>query len=189
MGAESTMNYVDTKSFSGRGQPSQADGYGLCPGRHFPHGIGPALSGRGAGPSRDGRRVLDRPHAGDEPRVPRVRRRDGLRHLRRDRADAKDYPGALPHMLKAGSLVFTPPKHAVDLATGANGGRSSSAPIGAVPTAAQANQRARRSSGRALAYRDAVGLCALGRQGIADRSRMGIRRARRARRRRVRVGR
>jgi formylglycine-generating enzyme required for sulfatase activity len=28
--------------------------------------------------------------------------------------DAKDYPGALPHMLKAGSLVFVPPKHAVD---------------------------------------------------------------------------
>jgi formylglycine-generating enzyme len=25
------------------------------------------------------------------------------------------YPGALPHMLKAGSLVFTLPKHAVDL--------------------------------------------------------------------------
>jgi len=29
--------------------------------------------------------------------------------------DPKDYPGALPHMLKAGSLVFNPPKHAVDL--------------------------------------------------------------------------
>jgi formylglycine-generating enzyme len=29
--------------------------------------------------------------------------------------NADDYPGALPHMLKAGSLVFTPPKHAVDL--------------------------------------------------------------------------
>jgi formylglycine-generating enzyme required for sulfatase activity len=28
--------------------------------------------------------------------------------------DPKDYPGALPHMLKAGSLVFTPTKHAVD---------------------------------------------------------------------------
>ena len=26
---------------------------------------------------------------------------------------AKDYPGALPHMLKAGSLVFTPPKRPV----------------------------------------------------------------------------
>jgi formylglycine-generating enzyme len=31
------------------------------------------------------------------------------------RPAAKDYPGALPHMLKAGSLVFTPPKHPVDL--------------------------------------------------------------------------
>jgi sulfatase modifying factor 1 len=29
--------------------------------------------------------------------------------------DPKDYPGALPHMLYAGSLVFTPPDHPVDL--------------------------------------------------------------------------
>jgi sulfatase modifying factor 1 len=29
--------------------------------------------------------------------------------------DPKMYPGALPHMLKPGSLVFTPPKHRVDL--------------------------------------------------------------------------
>ena len=29
--------------------------------------------------------------------------------------DPKDYPGALPHMLKAGSLVFTPPRRAVNL--------------------------------------------------------------------------
>ena len=29
--------------------------------------------------------------------------------------DPKDYPGALPNMLRAGSLVFTPPKHPVDL--------------------------------------------------------------------------
>jgi formylglycine-generating enzyme required for sulfatase activity len=28
--------------------------------------------------------------------------------------DAKDYPGALPNMLRAGSLVFSPPKHPVD---------------------------------------------------------------------------
>ena len=28
---------------------------------------------------------------------------------------AEDYPGALPHMLKAGSLVFSPPQGAVDL--------------------------------------------------------------------------
>ena len=30
--------------------------------------------------------------------------------------DPKDYPGALPHMLKAGGLVFTPPRRPVDLA-------------------------------------------------------------------------
>jgi len=29
--------------------------------------------------------------------------------------DPRDYPGALPHMLKAGSLVFTPPQRPVDL--------------------------------------------------------------------------
>src|SRR5215210_3783235 len=28
---------------------------------------------------------------------------------------AEDYPGALPHMLKAGSLVFQPPQRPVDL--------------------------------------------------------------------------
>jgi formylglycine-generating enzyme required for sulfatase activity len=31
------------------------------------------------------------------------------------RPQAADYPGALPHMLRAGSLVFAPPNHAVDL--------------------------------------------------------------------------
>jgi hypothetical protein len=30
-------------------------------------------------------------------------------------ADPRDYPGALTHMLKAGLLVFPPPKHPVDL--------------------------------------------------------------------------
>jgi hypothetical protein len=34
--------------------------------------------------------------------------------------DPKDYPGALPHMLKAGSLVFDPPDHPVDLTHFAN---------------------------------------------------------------------
>src|SRR5690349_5059239 len=29
--------------------------------------------------------------------------------------DPKDYPGALPHMLKPGSMVFTPPHRPVDL--------------------------------------------------------------------------
>jgi formylglycine-generating enzyme required for sulfatase activity len=34
--------------------------------------------------------------------------------------DPKDYPGALPHMLKAASLVFSPPDHPVDLRNFAN---------------------------------------------------------------------
>ena len=38
--------------------------------------------------------------------------------------DPKDYPGALPHMLYAGSLVFSPPHRAVICATGASGGSS-----------------------------------------------------------------
>jgi formylglycine-generating enzyme required for sulfatase activity len=32
-----------------------------------------------------------------------------------EKPDPRDYPGALPHMIRAGSLVFTPPKHPVDL--------------------------------------------------------------------------
>lgn len=34
--------------------------------------------------------------------------------------DPKDYPGILPEMLKPGSMVFTPPRHPVDLANYAN---------------------------------------------------------------------
>jgi formylglycine-generating enzyme required for sulfatase activity len=34
--------------------------------------------------------------------------------------DPKDYPGALPHMLRAGSLVFTPPRGEVDLSDWSN---------------------------------------------------------------------
>ena len=53
--------------------------------------------------------------AGDQPPVQGVRSRHGHVTFAEIAPDPKDYPGALPHMLKAGSLVFTPPKHAVDL--------------------------------------------------------------------------
>ena len=55
--------------------------------------------------------------------------------------DPKDYPGALPEMLHAGSLVFSPPSGPWTCMT-RTGGRSSSAPTGASPTA-----RAARSAG------------------------------------------
>ena len=45
--------------------------------------------------------------------------------------DAKDYPGALPHMLKAGSLVFGRRRGRSISITGRNGGNSVSALHGA----------------------------------------------------------
>jgi formylglycine-generating enzyme len=42
--------------------------------------------------------------------------------------DAKDYPGALPPMLRAGSLVFTPPRQAADLRNWGQWWSSNSAP-------------------------------------------------------------
>ena len=101
-----------------------------------------------------------------------------------------DYPGALPHMLKAGSLVFNPPEHPVDLRDwsqwwaftfGANWRR----PYGPQVV----DQGPRRSSGGARRLRGCRGLRGMGRQGAADGGRVGVCRPRRPRRRRVRLGR
>jgi formylglycine-generating enzyme required for sulfatase activity len=48
--------------------------------------------------------------------------------------DPRDYPGAKPEMLYAGSLVFSPPGHAVDLRDWSQWWQFLEAPIGAVPT-------------------------------------------------------
>ncbi|WP_043355452.1 formylglycine-generating enzyme family protein [Methylobacterium sp. B1] len=45
-------------------------------------------------------------------------RATGYVTLAERKPDPKDYPGALPHMLQAGSLVFKPPKGPVDLRGG-----------------------------------------------------------------------
>jgi formylglycine-generating enzyme required for sulfatase activity len=50
----------------------------------------------------------------------------------------KDYPGALPHMLYAGSLVFTPRRTSPICAIGASGGPSSGVRTGAIPMGARA---------------------------------------------------
>ena len=104
--------------------------------------------------------------------------------------DPKDYPGALPHMLYAGSLVFTPPAGPVDLRDFREWwclmpGRELAPPL----RAEEQHQRARQSSSRARGVRRRAGLREVGRQGSADRGRMGVCRARRARRRRVCLGR
>jgi hypothetical protein len=68
--------------------------------RDVSHGIGPSLSGGGARASRVGRPVLDRPHTVTTAQIP---------------PDSKDYLGALPHMIYAGSLVFVLPRHVAGL--------------------------------------------------------------------------
>ena len=104
--------------------------------------------------------------------------------------DPKDYPGALPHMLRAGSLVFTPAE--------ARGGSARLVAVVGVQVRrqlapavrpAQLDQRARRPPGRARRVPGRRGLRQVGRQGAADRSRVGVRGARRAGWRRVRLGR
>ena len=104
--------------------------------------------------------------------------------------DPKDYPGSLPHMIFAGSLVFQVPAHPVDLR---NWGDWWSLMKGANwrhPYGPKSNiQRPRRSSGGARRVRGRARLCALGGQGPADRGGVGVRRARRARRRRICLGR
>ena len=89
--------------------------------------------------------------------------------------DPKDYPGALPHMLKAGSLVFNPPKYPVDLRDwsqwwtftfGANWKR----PYGRGSSISGLDDHPVVH----VAYSDAAGLREMGRQGFADRGRVGI---------------
>ena len=101
----------------------------------------------------------------------------------------KDYPGTPPHMLFAGSLVFKP------------GPSGRPGTVGRVVVASQRRElapslwpeeqhpRPRQPPGGARRFCRRACLCALGRQGPADRGRVGVRRARRARRRRIRVGR
>ena len=104
--------------------------------------------------------------------------------------DPKDYPGALPHMLYAGSLVFMPPGAAsrsarLERMVALHQGRRLAPPL----WTQEQHRRARQPSGRARDLRRRAGLRAMGGQGPADRGRMGIRRARRSRGCGVRLGR
>ena len=108
-------------------------------GRHVPHGLGPALSRGGAGrtASRSIAFWIDA-HAGDQRAVPRLRRGDRLRHLRRDRARSEGLsrrPAAHAEGRRAG--LHAAEEAGRSRATGANGGASPSAPPGGGPTAGQ----------------------------------------------------
>ena len=55
--------------------------------------------------------------------------------------DPKNYPGSLPHLIFAGSLVFTPPKQRWICGTGANGGPCSRTQTGGSHTVPAATSR------------------------------------------------
>ena len=100
------------------------------------------------------------------------------------------YPGARPEMLGPGSLVFRMTDGPVDTSrlpqlVGLDAGCVLAAPGGT----RQRHRGPRGPPGRPGRLRGRRGLRHLGRQGAADRGRVGVRRARRARRRGVRLGR
>ena len=104
--------------------------------------------------------------------------------------DPDDYPGARPEMLVPFSAVFVAPRHRVSLADPQNWWT-------AVPGA---NWRQPQGPGSSIrnkpdhpvvhvAWADAVAYASWAGKEVPDRGRVGVRRARRARRRRVRLGR
>ena len=95
---------------------------------------------------------------------------------------AEDFPGAPPENLVAGSVVFTPPDHAVPLDSHFRwwsyvDGADWRHPLGP----GERPEGPRGFPGRARRLRGRRGLREVGRQAAADRGRMGVRRARRAR--------
>jgi formylglycine-generating enzyme required for sulfatase activity len=104
--------------------------------------------------------------------------------------DPKDYPGALPKMIYAGSLVFSPSLRVTDLRDWSQWwtfmkGANWRHPYG---PRSNINQGTRRSPCRACLVRRRAHLRALGRQGPSHRSRVGVCRSRRPRRRGIRLG-
>ena len=104
--------------------------------------------------------------------------------------DPKDYPGSLPHMIFAGSLVFTVPTHPVDLRNWGEWWSLMKAANWRHPYGPQSNIRGLDDHPVVhVAFADALAYAQWAGKESADRSGMGVRRARRARRRRICVGR
>jgi formylglycine-generating enzyme len=99
-----------------------------------------------------------------------------------------DYPGALPHMLKPGSLVFRKTRDPVDLRAISNWWHWTPGAYWRHPEGKGSSVAGRRIIPSCSCIGGRRGLRQLGGQGLADRGRMGIRRARRIGRRRIRLG-
>ena len=103
--------------------------------------------------------------------------------------DPKDYPGALPDMIYAGSLVFAPPPRIANLRDWSQWWTFMKGADWRHPYGPGSNINVLDHHPVVhVSFADARGLREMGRQGSADRSRMGVRRARRPGRRGVRLG-
>ena len=103
--------------------------------------------------------------------------------------DPADYPDADPALLVPGSLVFHATPGPVRLTTTANGGATCPGASWQHPEGPARHVRARPPPGHAGRLRGRRGVRGMGGQGAADRGRVGVRGARRPRRRGVRLGR
>ena len=163
----------------------------ICTRRHVPHGLRPPLSRGGAGPSRHRRRLLDRPHAGDQSAVQGIRPRDRPRHHRRKSSPIRRIiPARCRTCCTPARWCSRRRTTRSTCATGAQWWQFMKGADWRHPYGPKSNINGLDNHPVVhVAYRRCAGLREMGRQGAADRGRMGIRRARRARRRRVRLGR
>ena len=171
------------------GAPPHA-GMFWIPAGTFRMGSDRALPGRAAGASRQRRRLLDRSHAGHERGLPALRRRDEARHVRRDSAESRGLSrreeGAAPPRL---ARVREAAESGRPAATFTNWWRFVLGADWRHPRGPNSTIKGREDHPVVhVAYLGRRRLRGVGRQGAADRGRMGVRRPRRARRRRVRVG-
>ena len=126
--------------------------------------------------------------AGDGRRIPPLRPRDRLRHARREAPTAEEYPDADPELLvpaRSSSAHAGP----VPLNDFRNWWESARRVLETAGRARHDDQRARPPSRRPCRLRGRAGVRGLGRQGAPHRGRVGVRGARGARRRGLRLGR
>lgn len=112
----------------------------------------------------------------------------GYRTVAERHPNAADYPGALPHMLVPGSLIFRKTRGPVDLHDISNWWRWTPGAYWRHPEGKGSSVAKRLDHPVVQVAFEDGGLRALGRQGPADRGRMGVRGARRIGRRRICLG-
>ena len=163
--------------------------HGLDSGWDVSDGFRGALPGGTPGPSRHRRRFLDGPHAGDQRHVSAVRGRYRARDVCRDSSQPGRLPGgeeraAAPWVARLRQAAKSRRSARLSELVEVCARRRLAAPA----RAELDDQGSRGSSGDSRHVRRRGSLRGVGREGSSDRSGMGVRRARWARSRRIRLG-